>query len=193
MSNEQKNNFRIAVYGVLCATLVIAIALIVAFTMPAKAGNLNPEEPSEEVNSNSAIVFTNPLDTTNVLMSFSGTDLQFNSTLNQWQAHKALCLGAETGANVYAVFSGVVESVESSYLLGTTITIKHNDNLKTVYASLEDVAQVKQGDSVAKGQVIGKVANSAQGESALGSHLHFEVLKNNVKVDPSDFLTLENK
>lgn len=192
MSNEQKNNLRIAVYGVLCAVLVIAIALIVAFTTPAKSGNLNPEEPSEEV-STSAIVFTNPLDTTNVLMNFSGTDLQYNSTLNQWQAHKALCLGAESGSNVYAVFGGVVESVESSYLLGTTITIKHNDNLKTVYASLDEEPQVKEGDAVAKGQVIGKVANSAQGESALGSHLHFEVLKNNAKVDPSDYLTLENK
>ena len=192
MSNEQKNNLRIAVYGMLIALIVVAIALVVAFTMPAKTSNLNPEEPSEEVNS-TAIVFTNPLDTTTVLKGFSATDLQFNETLNQWEAHKAICLGAESGANVYAVFSGVVESVETSYLQGTTITIKHNDNLKTVYSSLEEEPQVKEGDSVAKGQVIGKVSNSAQAETALGNHLHFEVLKNNVKVDPAEYLMLENK
>lgn len=192
MSNEQKNNLRIAVYGMLIALIVVAIALVVAFTMPAKANNLNPEEPNEEVSS-TAIIFTNPLDTTQVLKSFSATDLQFNETLNQWEAHKAICLGAEKGANVYAVFGGVVESVETTYLHGTTITIKHNNNLKTVYSSLEEKPKVKEGDSVAKGQVIGKVSSTAQAETALGNHLHFEVLKNNLKVDPSEYLMLENK
>ena len=191
MTNQQKNNVKLAIYGTLCAVLVLTIALIVAFTVP--SGNkLTPQDPSEPVDNN-AIVFTNPLDTTNILMGYSATELQYNSTLNQWEAHKALCLGAEADANVYAVFGGVVESVENSYLMGTTITIKHNDTLKTVYSSLASEPNVKEGDTVTKGQVIGKVDSSAQAESALGSHLHFEVLKDGVKVDPADYLTLENK
>lgn len=191
MSNEQKNNVRIVVYGLLCALLVIAVALIVAFTAP--SGNkLNPEDPSEPTG-NTPIVFTNPLDTTTVLMGFSDKELQYNASLNQWEAHKAMCFGAEADANVYAVFGGVVESVEKSYLMGTTITIKHNDQLSTVYSSLAQEPAVKEGDTVAKGQVIGKVASTAQAESAMGNHLHFEVLQNGKKVDPADFLTLEEK
>ncbi len=191
MSNEQKNNVKIAIYGTLVAVLILAIALIVAFTVPS-GSKLNPEDPSEPVD-NTAIVFTNPLDTTNVLMGYSATELQYNSTLKQWEAHKALCLGAEANANVYAVFGGVVESVENSYLMGTTITIKHNDNLKTVYSSMASEPNVKEGDTVTKGQVIGKVDSTAQAESSLGNHLHFEVLKDGAKVDPADYLTLENK
>lgn len=191
MSNEQKNYVKIAIYGTLVAVLILAIALIVAFTVPS-GSKLNPEDPSEPVDNN-AIVFTNPLDTTNVLMGYSATELQYNSTLKQWEAHKALCLGAEANANVYAVFGGVVESVENSYLMGTTITIKHNDNLKTVYSSMASEPNVKEGDTVTKGQVIGKVDSTAQAESSLGNHLHFEVLKDGAKVDPADYLTLENK
>ena len=192
MTNQQKNNVRLAVYGSLCALLVLAIALIVAFTVPNKSGNLTPEDPDVPVD-NVAIVFTSPLDETNVLMGFSATELQYNSTLNQWEAHKAMCLGASADANVYAVYDGVVESIENSYLMGTTITIKHNDTLTTVYSSLASEPNVKEGDTVTKGQVIGKVSTTAQAESALGNHLHFEVLENGVKVDPAEYLDLEDK
>lgn len=192
-NNQRKTNIKLAVYGVLVATFILTIALIVAFSMPSANKNLNQDDtPTQETN-NVPIVFTSPLDDATVLTSYSGTALQYNATLKQWEAHKAIDFSAPKDANVMAVYDGVVESVKSSYLMGTTITIRHNDKLSTVYSALDTEPTVKEGDQVKKGQVIGKVASSNQAEAKQGSHLHFEVLENGAKVDPSQYLTLENK
>ena len=56
---------------------------------------------------------------------------------------------------------------------GNYIIIQHVDGNFTVYAHLaKDSITVEMGDSVKKGQVIGKVGNSG---SSTGAHLHFEV------------------
>ena len=193
-NNQRKTNIKLAMYGVLVTAFILAIALIVAFSVPSANKNLsqNDDTPTQETN-NTPIVFTSPLDDATVLMGYSGTALQFNSTLKQWEAHKAIDFSATKDANVMAVYDGVVESVKSSYLMGTTITIKHNDKLSTVYAALDTEPTVKEGDQVKKGQIIGKVAGSNQAEAEHGAHLHFEVLENGAKVDPSQYLTLENK
>lgn len=192
-NNQRKTNIKLATYGVLVATFILAIALIVAFSMPSANKNLSQDDtPTQETN-NTPIVFTSPLDDATVLMGYSGSALQFNATLNQWEAHKAIDFSSTSGANVMAVYDGVVESVKSSYLMGTTITIRHNDKLATVYASLDTEPTVKEGDQVKKGQIIGKVASANQAEAKQGAHLHFEVLENGAKIDPSQYLTLENK
>ena len=49
---------------------------------------------------------------------------------------------------------------------------------------------VKSGDTVKMGQQIGWVGNTALLESAIGSHVHFCVLRNDVPVDPAEFLAL---
>lgn len=192
-NNQRKTNIKLATYGVLVAAFILTIALIVAFSMPSANKNLSQDDtPTQETN-NTPIVFTSPLEDATILMGYSGSALQFNATLNQWEAHKAIDFSATSGANVMAVYDGVVESVKSSYLMGTTITIRHNDKLATVYAALDTEPTVKEGDQVKKGQVIGKVASANQAEAKQGAHLHFEVLENGAKIDPSQYLTLENK
>lgn len=193
-TNQNKTTFKLAMYGVLVSALVLTIALIVAFSIPSGTHNLVQEDtPPTQETGNAPIVFTSPLNDATILMGFSANELQFNSTLRQWEAHKAIDFSAVENADVMAVFDGVVESVKSSYLMGTTITIKHNDKLSTVYASLDTEPTVKEGDQVKKGQIIGKVASGNQSEANHGAHLHFEVLENGKKVDPAQYLTLENK
>lgn len=194
LNNQRKTNLKLTIYGILVSALVLAIALIVAFSTPSGNNSLRQDDnPPAQETTNTPIVFASPLEDATVLMGFSATALQFNSTLRQWEAHKAIDFSAVENANVMAVYDGVVESVKSSYLMGTTITIKHNDKLSTVYASLDSEPTVKEGDQVKKGQIIGKVASNNQAEANHGAHLHFEVLENGAKVDPAQYLTIENK
>ena len=71
---------------------------------------------------------------------------------------------------------------------GLTITIEHDNGFKTVYANLLTSEFVVEGEKVQKGQTIGTVGNTAIFESSDDIHLHFEILKDNVNVDPATYL-----
>jgi murein DD-endopeptidase MepM/ murein hydrolase activator NlpD len=100
---------------------------------------------------------------------------------------------AEEGAEVFAVYDGVVESVETTLLDGVNIVIDHENGLKTVYNSLADGDMVSVGDAVAKGEVIGAVSITNRQEYKSGAHLHFEVLENGKSINPLNYLTLPEK
>ena len=58
----------------------------------------------------------------------------------------------------------------------------------TVFANLEESTLVKPGDEVSEGNVIGTVGNTALGDATELPHLHFEIIKDGINVDPIDFL-----
>lgn len=176
---------------VVAGLLITALALVLVFA--GTASGQNSKIDNEETGSQ-AIVFINPVLDAQIIKGYSDSELQYSATLKQWEAHKAIDFGTLEKADVYCVFDGAVESITDTYLMGTTIVINHGNNLKTSYSSLDiEGVEIKEGDSVKKGQVIGKTSKTAQSESADGNHLHFEVLLNNKKVDPNLYLTLENK
>ena len=70
---------------------------------------------------------------------------------------------------------------------GNYVKIDHGNGYTTLYAHLATVA-VKNGDVVKQGQVIGKMGNSG---CSYGAHLHWEVRKNNVHVDPTPYLNAD--
>ena len=139
------------------------------------------------------ISFVNPLENVEVVKDYSENRLQFNSTLKQWEAHKAIDLKAAVGTKVFAVESGEIVGIETTHLYGTTITIKHADGFESRYSSLSDKVSVSVGDKVSAGAEIGTVDNSAKGELEGGSHLHFELLKNEKKVDPNLYFSFGQK
>ena len=63
----------------------------------------------------------------------------------------------------------------------------------SVYKSLNKEVKVKIGDKVRAGDVIGQVSETMAEEWNVGPHLHFEMIKNGVKVNPGDYLNLGNK
>ena len=118
----------------------------------------------------------------------------YNKTLNVYHEHEGLDFAAAAGTEVLAVEDGTIESIYKDDLLsGTEIVIDHGDGLKSVYRFVTEADGVKVGDVVEKGEVIATVAEATGDEYKEGAHLHFEILKNNVHVDPSTYLTLEEK
>lgn len=169
------------------------MAVVMVCFVAVKASDKAIEEQNVQTSSPTTISFIMPIKDGVIIKNYSATALKYNSTLKQWEAHKAVDIRAGENANVMAVYDGTVVSVENDYLRGYVVTIKHSDSLQTVYASLDENVLVKQGDKVRTGDVIGKVSTSAKGEANDGAHLHFEVLVDNVKTDPNLYLENSNK
>lgn len=88
--------------------------------------------------------------------------------------------------DVISILDGEVIEVEEKELLGKSVTVRHNNEMISVYQSLGQV-NVKKGDKVTAGQVIGK-SGACELNKDLGNHLHFELSVNGILVDPEDYL-----
>ncbi|MBQ8658470.1 MAG: M23 family metallopeptidase [Clostridia bacterium] len=121
-------------------------------------------------------------------------EFYYNQTLNRYYLHKGIDFAADAGVEVVAAQGGVIESIYTDELLtGTEITVDHGDGLKSVYRFVNAAEGLEVGASVERGQVIATVAEAVGDEYKDGAHLHFEVLKDNKNVDPTTYLTLEEK
>ena len=132
-----------------------------------------------------------PIANMNVLNDYG---FYHNTTLNWFYEHAGVDFVADAGTEVMAVDAGTVESIyKDDILSGTEIVIAHGNGLKTVYRFVNEIDGLKVGDSVKKGEVIATVAEATGNEYKDGAHLHFEILENGKSVDPTNYLTLEEK
>lgn len=101
--------------------------------------------------------------------------------------HEGMDFSAATGTPVYATGNGTVKSAgwESGY--GNSIDIDHGFNYLTRYAHLSEI-NVKAGQSVKRGDLIGKVGNTGK---STGSHLHYEVRLKGVPQNPVNYYFMD--
>lgn len=98
--------------------------------------------------------------------------------------HSGIDFSAQKGTEAYATGDGVVCDVEKGHWgYGNMVTIDHGFGYKTRYAHLQKAA-VRKGQKLKRGQLIGYVGNTGK---TTGVHLHYEVLKNDVQIDPINF------
>lgn len=103
---------------------------------------------------------------------------------NFWSKHSGIDLKGFRGQNIYAVASGRVIYASSGIRgYGKMILIEHGNGLATLYAHLSRY-NTKRGRRVKKGQVIGFMGSTGR---STGVHLHFEVLKNKLPIDPMGY------
>ena len=89
------------------------------------------------------------------------------------------------GFKVVAALSGTVTKVSEDALLGNVIEIEHENGIVTQYQSVKDF-QVKVGDDVEQGRIIATSGKSMINEEA-GVHVHFEIRKDGIPLNPEDF------
>ena len=148
-----------------------------------------PTEKPVEQETPTAIVFACPVEKVNIGTNYSMDALVWNASLKHYAVHDGIDFLGNDGDNVFAAYDGVVESVNYDALHGHSVTIKHNDSLKTTYSSL-NTPTVTVGQGVKKGGVIGTMSSSATNEYSLGAHVHFSATENGVEIDPNTYLTL---
>ena len=214
--NSEKRFYLLTAIG--CAVALVAIvvvAIAVSFgdnvqqqggvdETPSVQTPIEPNEPNEpsdgngdQGNNDDEQVTTTPegmISPLETVTTINEHGFYHNKTLNSYYEHKGVDFAAEAGTSVFAVEKGVVESIYTGDVLtGTEIVIRHEDGLKSVYRFVEQAENLKVGDSVEKGQVIATVAEANGNEYKDGAHLHFEILKDGASIDPSVYLTLEEK
>ena len=144
-------------------------------------------ESSEEVTPDAPRLVVAPLVGEEVA-AFSVDELTYNETLGDWRTHDGIDIAAEVGTQVIAACSGVVTAVRDDDMMGTLVTIAHDDGYETTYANLRSSPGVGEGQYVSAGEVIGAVGSSSIAEFSMPAHLHFSVSKDGVPCDPAEFL-----
>ncbi len=149
-----------------------------------------PSEPSKPSGGEEAVRFVNPIGNVQVT---SGYGFYENQTLGWFYEHQGIDVAAEAGTDVLAMAEGKVESIATDELMGTQIVLSHSDGVKTVYCFVNAAEGLKVGDSVKMGQKIATVAEATGSEYKDGAHLHLEVWENGACVNPTAYLTLDEK
>lgn len=102
--------------------------------------------------------------------------------------HFGIDLAAAKNKPVYASASGTITDIiysEKGY--GTHILVRHRFGFQTLYGHLEKVL-VRKGQSIKQHELLATVGSSG---SSTGYHLHYETIKNDVKIDPRPSLNLK--
>lgn len=100
--------------------------------------------------------------------------------------HKGVDICCATGTPIYAAQSGTVVTSKYSSSYGYYVIIDHGNGYKTLYAHCSKLL-VNVGEVVYQGEVIALVGSTG---ISTGSHLHFEVIRNGVNLNPASFIGL---
>ena len=98
--------------------------------------------------------------------------------------HTGIDISAKIDEPVFATAEGKVLSSAKTKDRGLHIQIDHGNGYITSYSHLQKT-YVKKGELVKKGEAIGTVGSSG---NSTGPHIHYEILKDSVPVDPELFI-----
>ncbi|KGL38918.1 murein hydrolase activator EnvC family protein [Listeria booriae] len=122
----------------------------------------------------------------------SGFSDRTNPVTGQHESHKGQDIAAGGSVPIYAaaggtvVFSGFGAPGSGYGGYGYVVEIDHGNGYQTLYGHMRAGSlQVVAGQSVAQGQGIGIMGSTGQ---STGQHLHFEIHKNGVPVDPTPYI-----
>ncbi len=98
--------------------------------------------------------------------------------------HWGMDFSAPLGTDIVATGDGkVLKTVNARGGYGKHVVIDHGFGYQTLYAHMSRI-EVRRGQKVKRGDVIGKVGNSGK---STAPHLHYEVIKDGRKVNPANF------
>ena len=111
----------------------------------------------------------------------SNFGMRFHPILGYTRMHKGLDFRAGYGTPILAATDGKVAAAGWAGGYGNQVRLAHAGGLVTSYSHMSRIL-AQPGASVRQGQVIGYVGATGL---ATGPHLHYELLKNGVAIDPA--------
>ena len=146
------------------------------------------EEPAAEASTENVpekIVFAYPAAGA-ATETFHIESLSYSKTMGDFRTHSGIDFASDQTEDVYACADGTVKEVFNDTFMGLSVCIDHGNGIESEYSSLSECF-VNNGDAVTAGSVLGKSGDTASIEKAEGYHVHFEVKKNGVSVNPEEF------
>ncbi len=123
-------------------------------------------------------VFTTPIEIQRVTTEF-GT---VRTTQHKGRyAHKALDIINSPKSVVWTTQDGVVVLKDRFAFSGNTVVIDHGMGVLSLFFHLDNFADIKEGEKLAKGEPIGTIGKTGYAD---GYHLHWEMRVDNIAVDP---------
>ena len=138
-----------------------------------KTEDVKDNEQSQTRQSGDKIIMQQPVAGA-VLNDYSGDNLVYSKTMQDWRTHNGIDFAANEGDDVLAAADGTVEAITDNGMFGKTIIILHDGGIRSIYSNLAEDAAVAVGDNVLCGSAIGNVGNTAAAEVSENSHLHFK-------------------
>ena len=123
-----------------------------------------------------------------VMVEYANENLVYSKTLEEWTVHLGIDIKAEKASIVKASSDGKVKFIKNDPRYGITVVIEHDNGYVSVYANLLTAEFIKEEEKVKQGQTIGTIGNTAVFEIADEPHLHFEILKDNKYLNPSEYI-----
>ena len=148
---------------------------------------IDKEETDKKEETTVELKFEKPVEG-DIVRDFAVDSLIYSETLQEWTTHTGIDIKAEKTTVVESAEVGTVKTIKNDPRYGLTVIIEHANGFQTVYSNLLTSEFVVEGEKVEKGQSLGTVGNTAAFEIADEPHLHFEILKDSVQVDPNIYL-----
>ena len=123
-----------------------------------------------------------------IVKEYASENLVYSETLKEWIIHNGIDIKADKTTIVKASSEGTIKSIKNDPRYGITIVIEHTNGYVSIYSNLLTAEFVKEGEKVSQGKTIGTVGNTAVFEIADEPHLHFEILKDNKYLNPSEYI-----
>ncbi len=131
-----------------------------------------------------AIPSIQPINKEDLKRMASGYGWRIDPFTKKRRRHKGMDFSANRGTPIYATGDGVVKRADNrSSGYGRHIRIDHGFGYISLYAHLNKY-NVRRGQKVKRGDIIGFVGNTGR---SVAPHLHYEIIKDGVKINPLNF------
>ena len=151
------------------------------------ANKTNNQTKQTNSETKAELSFAKPVDG-EIVREYAKDNLIYSETLKEWTTHLGIDIKADKTTVIKAAEAGTVKTIKNDPRYGLTIVIEHSNGFQTIYSNLLTSEFVVEGEKVDKGQSIGTVGNTAVFEIADEPHLHFEILKDSIQVDPNTYI-----
>lgn len=127
-----------------------------------------------------------PVESTQAVLAYSSGAPVYSKTMKDWRLHNGTDFPAAANEELRACANGQVREVLQDDMLGNVVVIEHGDYMFK-YCGLGEEIAVAAGDIVDMGQIIGTVS-STPFEAAEESHMHLEVMRDDVYLNPEEVI-----
>ncbi len=123
---------------------------------------------------------------------FSNGELVKSETLGVWKTHDGIDILCDLETDVKSMSEGVVKEIRNDPVMGVCVVVEQTNGLEAHYCGLAKELNVKAGQQLKQGEIIGKTSDTNQSEILQKPHLHFAVKENGEWIDPVSVLDNAN-